>query len=98
MNDDIRIVKITPTGDIYKHPARYSAGNEWTFPIEYTLEDGRVFPSRSTHKRLKDAKTELATLPCEPRNHTTAIFHDGKFAGVTIHYGMITAWPVATLG
>lgn len=66
MDDGILIVRVAATGDIYKHPARYSAGNEWSFPIEYTLEDGRVFPGTATSRRLKDAKAELAALPQEP--------------------------------
>jgi hypothetical protein len=41
MSDDIRIIKVTPTSDIVKHPARYSAGNEWSFDVEYLLEDER---------------------------------------------------------
>ncbi len=96
MSDDIRIIKVTPTSDIVKHPARYSAGNEWSFKVEYTLEDGRTFPGTKHFRRLKDAKAELAGYPLEPNNHF-AIFHDDKFAGVSIHYGLISAWATHTL-
>lgn len=96
METDIRIVKVTPSGEIIKHPARYSAGNEWSFTVNYLLEDGRTFPGTLHHRRLKDAKAALAALPSEPTNQT-AMFHDGQFVGVTYHYGMVTAWPVGTL-
>ena len=98
MTDDIEVVYVEATGAIYKHPARYSAGNEWTFPIRYTLADGRTFDGTSTHRRMKDAKAEAASLPGKPTTYTTAIFHGDQFVGTCIHYGMITAWPVNTLG
>jgi hypothetical protein len=96
MDGDIPIVRITQQSDIMKHPARYRAGNEWSFKVEYTLEDGRTFPGTKHFRRLKDAKEELAHYPVEPNNHF-AIFHGDKFAGVSIVYGMITAWPTHTL-
>lgn len=97
MDGDIPIVRITQQSEITKRPARYSAGNEWSFAVEYTLEDGRTFPGRKFFRRLKDAKAELAHYPMEPVNQF-AIFHDEQFAGVSIVYGMVTAWPTRTLG
>lgn len=98
MSDDIRVVEIRPNGPIEKRPARYFAGNEWSFPIVYVLEDGREYDGRDYFRRMRDAKAAFADLPKNPTTLTTAIFHDGTFVGVCIHYGMVTAWPVRTLG
>lgn len=97
MNGDVRIIKVTPTSDIVKHPARYFSGNEWSFTVDYLLEDGRTFSGTLYHRRLKDAKETLAKHPLEPNNQF-AIFHDGQYAGVSYHYGLVTALPVGTLG
>lgn len=97
MNTDIRIIKVTPSGDIVKHPARYFAGNEWSFTVDYLLEDGRTFSGTLYHRRMKDAKAALAALPSEPTNQT-AMFHEDRFVGVAYHYGLVNAWPVNTLG
>ncbi len=86
---DVAIIRIdlAPGSIVEKGPGYRPSESVWSFRILYVLEDGRLQPATSTHRRRKDAVAEFGSLPKAPENPMRAIFNsDGVFWGTRTQF------------
>jgi len=82
-NAQLKVVEIRP------HTAPQRLGKGFGYRIEYVLEDGSTHVGVKTRSRLKDCKADYALLPRTVDN-MTAVFHDGRFAGVEERFEIVS--------
>jgi hypothetical protein len=94
MNDtEVKVVTVRPNGTVRKDEYAQSWQGKYILPVLLVLEDGQVIESTNRHKLQRDAKAEAVGGDQHPTN-MKAIFHDGKYWGVTMTYGVIGMTPV----
>lgn len=77
---EIRVTLVEATGPIEK-----TGKTEWSFPVLFTLADGRTIESYERHGRLRDAKADLAAHPKRPEHITATEYLPGKWL-FTLNY------------
>ena len=89
MSTEVEVVKIEAAPGATPVKVFLNSGRQgYGFPIIYTLEDGRTVESRMSSRLLRDAKSELASLPKVPKGLRAKFSDDGEYWGTVQSYYM----------